>query len=219
MEIKRTANAGVLLRLDGKSVLLDGVCGQVKPYLATPEQLRKQLLDEKPDAVAFTHSHIDHYDPLFVSQYLQNSAGPILGPADIPYARQDRVQLGSVTITPVESHHLGKAQVIPHRSYVLQGSRCVWFMGDASPEHWLERADLPKPDVLIAPYCFATGHGWKVTKALSPNVVVLLHLPKRLEDCYGLWDAVEQTVGNDRIPMLIIPEMGERITLKLRQKC
>lgn len=214
MEIIRTANAGILLRLDGKAVLLDGVCGEVKPYLATPEHLRKRVLEEKPDAVAFTHSHIDHCDPLFVSAYLQNSAGPILGPADIPYTRQDAVRLGSVTVTPVESHHLGKTEAIPHRSYVIQGSRCVWFMGDASPEHWLERTDLPHPDVLIAPYGFATGHGWKVTKALSPAVVILQHLPKQSEDCYGLWNAVEQTVGNDQTPMLLIPQMGDRITLK-----
>lgn len=219
MEIKRTANAGVLLRLDGKSVLLDGVCGEVRPYPATPAYLRQQLLEEKPDAVAFTHSHMDHCDPLFVSQYLQNSAGPILGPADIPCSRQEAVRLADVTITPVQSHHLGKTEDIPHQSYVIQGSRCVWFMGDASPERWQERTDLPRPDVLIAPYAFATGHGWKVTKALSPAVVILLHLPKRSEDCYGLWNAVEQTVGSDQTPTLFIPDMGERITLKECQKC
>ena len=79
MEIIRTANAGILLRLDGKAVLLDGVCGEVKPYLATPEHLRKRVLEEKPDAVAFTHSHIDHCDPLFVSAYLQNPQVPFWG--------------------------------------------------------------------------------------------------------------------------------------------
>ena len=45
MELVRTANAGILLKLDGKTILLDGVCREVKPYPATPPKLREQLVD------------------------------------------------------------------------------------------------------------------------------------------------------------------------------
>lgn len=213
MEIKRTANAGVLLRLDGVTILLDGVCREVKPYPATPPELRQKLLADKPDVVAFTHGHADHYDPSFVSEYLQYPAGPVLGPADIPFSRENALQVGSVTITPVDSHHMGKVDPIGHRSYVIQGSKCVWFMGDASPLHWLERTDLPRPDVLMAPYGFAIGHGWDITKALNPGLVVLLHLPDRREDIYGLWDAVEHTTARQSHPMVLIPKLGETVRL------
>ena len=214
MQIRRTANAGVLLEMDGVSILLDGVCAEAKPYLVTPDAVRQQLLQQPPDAVAFTHTHTDHYDGLFVSDYLQKSAGPVLGPAELPYSLCETLCIGGVTIMPVQSQHLGRTDKTPHYSYVIKGSRCVWFMGDASVQHWLDRPDLPRPDVLIAPYGFAVGHGWKVTKALSPSVVVLLHLPLRTADPFGLWEAVEQTVGNDRIPQLLIPGLGETITLK-----
>lgn len=213
MEIKRTANAGVLLRLDGVTILLDGVCREVKPYPATPEHLRKQLLERCPDALVYTHSHADHYDSAFVSDYLQNAAGPVLGPADIPFSTQTGMQLGNVTITPVDSHHMGRAEPIGHRSYVIQGSSCIWFMGDASPLHWLERTDLPRPDVLLAPYGFAIGHGWDITKELNPAMVVLLHLPDRGEDPYGLWDAVEHTTSHPSHPIVLIPKLGETIRL------
>ena len=213
MEIKRTASAGVLLRLDGVTILMDGVCREVKPYPATPPEIRRDILQDKPDVVIFTHKHADHYDESFVSEYLQNAAGSLLGPADIPYCSTKRLRIGNLTITPVESHHMGKAEPMEHRSYVLQGSRCVWFMGDASPLHWLERTDLPRPDVLIAPYGFAIGHGWDVTRALDPAAVVLVHLPDRRSDIYGLWDAVEHTTAHKSHPVVLIPEMGETIRI------
>ena len=213
MEIKRTANAGVLLRLDGKKILLDGVSREVTPYPATPSELRAALLQDVPDVLVYTHKHDDHYEAAFVSEYLQKTAGPVLGPADIPFCSTESLRLGNVTITPVESHHMGKAEPMEHRSYIIQGSKCIWFMGDASPLHWLERTDLPRPDVLLAPYGFVIGHGWDITKALDPGVVVLLHLPPRKADIYGLWDAVEHATVHQSHPAVLIPGMGETVRL------
>lgn len=212
MEIRRTANAGVLLRLDGVKILLDGVCREVKPYPATPPQIREELLQEFPDVVAFTHAHEDHYDPAFVRAYLQKAAGPVLGPADIPFCSTEDLRIGDVTIQAVDSHHMGKAEPMGHRSYIIQGSRCIWFMGDASPLHWLEK-DLPRPDVLLAPYGFAIGRGWDISKALDPGAIVLLHLPDRRSDIYGLWDAVEHTAVHPAHPVVLIPQLGETIRL------
>ena len=213
MEIQRTANAGVLLRLDEITILLDGVCREVKPYPATPQVLRKALLQLPADVVAFTHAHEDHCDESFISDYLQTSAGPVLGPADIPNCSTESLRIGNVSVTPVESHHMGKTEPIGHRSYVIQGSKCIWFMGDTTPLHWLNRTDLPKPDVLIAPYGFAIGRGWEITKALNPGVLVLLHLPERKADPYDLWGSVERTVGKEKHPAVLVPCMGERIRL------
>lgn len=213
MEIKRTANAGVLLRLDDVTILLDGACREVKPYLATPPEIRSQLLRDAPDVVAFTHAHADHYDPTFVSEYLQNAAGPVLGPADMPCCSTERLRIGNVTITPVDSHHMGKAEPLAHRSYIIEGSKCIWFMGDASPLYWLERTDLPRPDVIMAPYGFAIAKGWDISKALDPGAIILLHLPDRRSDIYGLWDAVEHSTAHQSRPVVLIPEMGETLRL------
>ena len=212
MKIRRTANAGVLLWLDDVTILLDGVCREVKPYPATPPEIREQLLQQLPDAVVYTHAHDDHYDPAFAALYAEKTAGPVLGPADIPFSSQGQWKLKNVTITPVDSNHMGKTEPIGHRSYVIRGSKCVWFMGDASPLHWLEK-DLPKPDVLIAPYGFAMGKGWEIAKALQPATIVLLHLPERHDDIYGLWDAVEQATAGGPHPTVLIPYMGQTLRL------
>ena len=42
---------------------------------------------------------------------------------------------------------------------------------------------------------------------------MLLHLPERNSDPYGLWDAVEATAGQGSGPKLYIPAMGETITV------
>ena len=211
MEIKRTANAGVLLRLDGKSILLDGVCGEVKPYLATPAAERDALLKGAPDAVAFTHTHEDHYDAAFVSAYAKKAAGPILGPADIPFSTANTVKLGTVRITQIPTQHIGKTGALGHHSFIIEGSQCVWFVGDASPLQWKKLSNLPKPDVLIAPYAYAIGSGWQVSAQLGAGAVVLLHLPQRQNDPYGLWQAVEETTGKEGGPQLYIPDMGQTL--------
>ena len=209
MRIQRTANAGILLELDGKRILLDGVCEGFGAYLGTPEHLREVLHRQPPDALVYTHTHPDHYEELFVSHYLQNTAGPVLGPADIPCGETGAMQLGNVLITPVETRHIGRTNGCDHRSYVLQGSGCVWFMGDVSPLHWQKIANVPKPDVIVAPYGFLLAKGWEYCKATGAKAVVVLHLPLRENDPYNLWEQLEKTLSDHSGPEVYIPEVGE----------
>lgn len=210
MEIKRTANAGVLLVLDGVRILLDGVCQEVPPYMATTDRERAWLLDNPPDILAFTHDHPDHYDRSFVAQYFQRAAGPLMGPAESPFGSQPR-RLGAVKITPVQSRHIGQHEDLDHVSYIIEGSRCVWFTGDASPLQWKDREDLPRPDVLIGPFGYATCGGWDITCKLGPKALVLLHLPTRDNDPHKLWSQVEAAVEKGNGPAVYVPELEQRI--------
>ena len=213
MELRRTANAGVLLTLDGVSILMDGVCREVKPYPATPPEERARLENSFPDILAFTHTHKDHYDPGFAAAYLRQTNGVILGPEDIRGAVRGRAEVGGVSVTVLPSRHIGAAgRTVPHVSFVVEGSKCVWFLGDSSPLLWKGRENLPRPDVLIVPYAYAnTPSGWAATKLLQPQKIVLLHMPKREEDTVGLWNAVEDTVGIPWPENFFIPEMGETL--------
>ena len=207
MKITRTANAGVLLELDGTRILLDGVCREVIPYPATPDSIKTELCNNYPDLVAVTHCHEDHCDPAFEAAYQAATGRRVL---DASYAGKT-VKCGSVRVTAVPSRHMGRADCA-HTSYILEGSRCVWFLGDAAPSQWKNRQDLPKPDVLICPFAYAaTDVAWRITQSFAPKTVVLLHLPEREKDCYGLWDAVEQTVAKDCQAQLLIPDMGQTV--------
>lgn len=211
MQLRRTANAGVLLRLDGVNILLDGVCREVKPYPATPPEVKAELTDHFPDAAAFTHSHKDHYDPAYATAFAQ-AGGVIFGPESC-HGKMEPGTVGTVKITPIPSRHIGIAgKTVTHASFVLEGSRCVWFLGDAAPTQWRGKEDLPKPDVLIVPYAYATTPAaWALTQSLGAKTVVMLHLPERELDDIGLWNAIEATVGEDSA--MLFPKMDETITI------
>ena len=211
MEIQRTANAGVLLKLDGVSILLDGLADGIEGYLPTPPAIAQELLDNPPDVLAFTHYHADHCSEALLLPYRKQNLRPILGPESL---RLGKVRVGEVTITVVPSRHLGNAeQGLEHVSYIIEGSQCVWFTGDAAPLQWKTRTDLPRPDVLIAPFAYGNAKSpWELVKSITEKMV-LLHLPHRQMDEYGLWDAVERTTADRQNVSLWVPEIGERIVI------
>ncbi len=196
--------------MDGVSILLDGLCDRVGEYLPTTEDLAEQLLSNPPDILAFTHYHADHCSEALLLPYRKQNLRPILGPESLHLGA---TKIGEVTITPVSSRHLGKIEPnLQHVSYIVQGTKCVWFVGDAAPLQWKNRTDLPKPDVLIAPYAYGnTESAWNLSCGLAKQVV-LVHLPPREADAYGLWSVVEKTTKNREDIALWIPQLGETIS-------
>ncbi len=211
MEIQRTANAGVLLKLDGVSILLDGLADRIEGYLPTPPAIAQELLDNPPVVLAFTHYHADQCSEALLLPYRKQNLRPILGPESL---RLGKVRVGEVTITVVPSRHLGNAEPgLEHVSFIIEGSQCVWFTGDAAPLQWKTRTDLPRPDVLIAPFAYANSKSpWELVKSITDNMV-LLHLPPRQMDEYGLWNAVERTTADRQNVSLWIPEIGESVVV------
>ena len=203
MIIQRTANAGILLTLDGVTILLDGVCPDANGYPGTPDPLRKELESNLPDIYAYTHIHADHYDPVFAAHYRQ-AGGVIIGP------QGSSVTVKGVTVTCVPNRHLGKADC-EHCGFVVKGSQCLWFFGDSSPVKWKNREDLPRPDVVAGPYAYAIASGWQITQSLGAQKVIILHLPPKGNDPYGLWPAVMENVKN--IPNVHIPDIGEVVLI------
>lgn len=204
--IKRTANAGVLLELDGKKILLDGVSRQTGSFLQTPGHIKDELQNSYPDLVAVTHRHQDHCDPEFEELYTETTGRRVIGPNE----RGRKIHCGDVTIWVESSRHIGRHDC-RHVSFILEGSCCVWFVGDASPNQWHRRADLPKPDVLIVPFAYCvTASAWRQTCQLGAKSVVLIHMPNQDNDPLGIWQAVGETVGSSEI---FIPQMEEFVKI------
>ena len=214
MEILRTANAGVLLNLDGIRILLDGFCDGFGPYLATPLAIREELLKDAPDLLAFTHAHEDHFSEALVSQYRNQTLRPILGPENLPFRTTSKgVAIGGVSIQPVKSRHIGKEyQNTPHVSYAIRGSKSIWFLGDAAPSQWSDTKE--RADVAIVPFAYALSESaWKMTCSLA-EMVVLVHMPLREHDPDGLWSQVERITDGTLPGKLLIPAIGEHLILK-----
>lgn len=205
MEITRTSNAGVLLKLDGVSILLDGVCNELYPYSGTPADIRNKLVSNFPDVLAFTHKHKDHYDEDYAKLYNKMTLRPVLGPE-----LSSVYKSANVEIKPLFTRHIGKYD-IPHVSFAVTGSNCtVLFTGDASPLVWKKLSVFPSPDVVIAPYAYAsTVSSWQITEKFGSKAVILLHFPQKENDEYNLRLAVDE-ITNDK-DFVYIPEIGENI--------
>ena len=218
----RTANAGGLLELDGRRLLLDGICGALDPYLPTPPAILDWLTGQPVDLAAFTHGHPDHFREAGVHRGLAVWGDiPVLGTRDIAEALSPRpvtagagASVGPVAVTPIPSRHIGAAyRSTEHRSLLVEGSRRCLFLGDAAPARW--EARCRQPDILFAPFVYAaTDAGWRIVEHLSPGRLVLLHLPARGNDPEGLWPAVEGVLSRHRDIPVDIPEMGETLTIE-----
>lgn len=214
MEIVRTANAGVLLTLDDVKILLDGVCREVSPYLATPPALKEKLSRQWPNAVLFTHCHEDHFDPSYAQDYSKATGRPVYGTSQMPGTVQtDRITAGNVRITAVPTRHMGHyGKTTEHRSFAVEGSRTVWFLGDASPSELKQFSAFSKPDVLMVPYPYvSTPPALKLLEDL-PCKILLLHLPARENDPESIRQAAAS--GMEQLKTrLYAPEMGETLNL------
>jgi L-ascorbate metabolism protein UlaG (beta-lactamase superfamily) len=207
LKITRTANAGVLLETDGVSILLDGVCGHIPPYFATDDIMRQYLIENPPDVLAFTHKHIDHYDMDYINYYEDNKFGQVMLP-EYPH----QVTLNGTTVCPVITRHIGKTDV-EHCSYIIDSDIRVWFMGDATPLSLKNFHRYPKPDLLIVPFAYAlSDYSWKSTKSICARKIILLHMPDKNKDDYGIWDTVDNVTKSDEC--LLIPELREQVIIK-----
>ena len=192
MKILRTANAGVLITLDDVRILLDGVCGDLPPYLTTPDDIKLELCKNIPDVVAYTHFHTDHFDNEFA----------------LLYAIQT---VGNVKISSVETRHIGKTDV-KHISFIIKGSKTVWFMGDASPLNLKNMCDTEKPDILLAPFSyFNSPSSLRLVKNLGASKIYVLHLPCENNDEYNLVQTVRENIKNE--PNIQIINLGETVIL------
>ncbi len=205
MKITRTANAGVLLEMDNIRILIDGVCREYPPYLGTPDYIRGELLDNPPDVMLCTHYHYDHFDDEFALDYKNKTLRSHYGPE---FAIKGK--LGSVVIEAVPTSHIGKSSV-NHLSFIIQGSRTVYFMGDASPSELKKFEDYPRPDVMIVPYAYVlTNSAWRRLRELCQGDVILVHMPLKENDPHKLWENVCKVVGDKE---LLMPNLGDCIEL------
>ena len=188
--------------MDGMSILLDGVCKKIAPYEETPMSIRKELEGNFPDIVAFTHIHGDHFDRGYAELYEKETLRSALGPESFVFKNF------GVTLTGIPTRHIGKFD-IRHISIIIEGSKTIWFMGDASPSEWKNKESLKKPDVVIVPFAYAnTETAWKITKSLGAETIILTHMPEREKDSFGIWEAVESVIGNEKV---LIPQIGETV--------
>ena len=83
-KVTYVSNAGVLLEIAGKKILIDSLCDSVMPiYKNTPKEIKEQILCGLPpfdniDIMLVSHHHSDHFEPKSVAEFLQRNRRAIL---------------------------------------------------------------------------------------------------------------------------------------------
>lgn len=207
MNIKQTSNAGFLLSLDNTDILLDGVGERIAPYFETPIYIREELLATPLDALVFTHYHGDHFDKSFAEAYKNREFGSVFCGPEL----STPLVVKNLEIVPIKTRHIGKF-VIDHSSYLIKGSKTVLFLGDASPNEFKNREDLPKIDLAIAPFAYAlTDAAISITNSLGAKNVIITHLPEQSLDEFRIRETVTKAVEQNSNWQT--SEIGQSITI------
>ena len=152
MEIQRTANAGVLLKLDGVSILLDGLSDRIEPYVETPAAMAKALQKDPPDLLVFTHNHGDHSGGLrpIIEAYPNAtilSRSPKLAENYADYKVQaledgDKV-LDVLEIVTIPGHTKDSAAILDTRTKTLISGDCLQLYGIFGSDDWASNINYP----------------------------------------------------------------------------
>ena len=78
------SNAGVLLQMNDKKILIDGLCNSdIAMYKGTPQQIYQQVIQSVPpfdniNLMLITHHHSDHFDVDLTCDFLRNSQNTVV---------------------------------------------------------------------------------------------------------------------------------------------
>jgi len=82
--ITYVSNAGVLININDKKILIDGLCtSKVRSYKSTPLEIREKIINGVPpfdniDIMLITHQHSDHFDANLVCSFLEQSSDTVV---------------------------------------------------------------------------------------------------------------------------------------------
>ncbi len=82
--ITYVSNAGVLINIDDKKILIDGLCNSKVPmYKNTPVEIGEKLIKgvspfDNIDIILVTHNHSDHFDANLVASFLSQNPNTVI---------------------------------------------------------------------------------------------------------------------------------------------
>lgn len=155
------ANAGVLLRINDKKILIDGLCSpDIAMYKTTSPQMYQQIVQgippfDKISIMLITHHHNDHFDANRTSEFIKYNPGTVvistnevitriknklLNPEDYnlftlnpTLHSSERINVEGMNIEAFSMRHDGKQyDSINNFAYLIKDTFNILHVGDAS---------------------------------------------------------------------------------------
>ncbi|MDL2237906.1 MBL fold metallo-hydrolase [Christensenellaceae bacterium OttesenSCG-928-K19] len=216
--VRLIANAGVLIRFQGVSILIDVLHTQRTKKFSTPDYtlLRKVVTGReefaKIDFLLVTHDHIDHNDDATLQQYIERHPETTVvtptkasGQAVHTLAQDSQeFQFGKVSIKCRRLAHSGeKYQSFVNYGYLIEiNGKTMLFLGDSMEDRQGIDALVAGAHINIAFLNFplvTLSRGRKlVNEVIRPDEIVVFHLPFEQDDKEGYLNATRRTLEREK---------------------
>ena len=222
MQVTWLGQAGLLLEKNGFQIIID-------PYLSdsvakiNPKNYRRvpveeRFFDIRPDALIFTHNHLDHYDPETVEKYLSRYSDLlILSPQSVweevrkfggsnnyvLFNRHTRWTENGITFTAVKAEH---SDMFAIGVIIDDGERKYYITGDTLYNEEIF-GDIPHD--IYALFLPVNGVGNNMNMTDAARFAKQVNAIKTVPLHFGLFDNLDVT--NFDHPNTIIPKFYETI--------
>jgi L-ascorbate metabolism protein UlaG (beta-lactamase superfamily) len=156
------ANAGVLINMNGKKILIDGLNNANHAlYKSTPIEISEQIIGGIPpfdniDVMLITHNHSDHFDVEGVTRFLEkNSDTFVISTHEIistirnhisyieetrliglqpKFKYEERIQIKGIDIVAISLVHDGSEYAeVSNLAFLIDSTKKVLHLGDGAP--------------------------------------------------------------------------------------
>lgn len=160
--ITYVCNAGILINIDDKKILIDGLCNSKVPmYKSTPAEISEKLINgvspfDNIDIILVTHNHSDHFDANLVASFLSQNPNTVTVSnssviSDIKNCNfsinndnliklepdlncSERIKVKGVEILPISMIHEGEGmEDVNNLAFIIDYGTKVLHLGDAAP--------------------------------------------------------------------------------------
>lgn len=216
--ITLTANAGCILKIKNRCILLDALHNEKTMDFSTlscemTERVFDLLRNNPPEFIAVTHRHPDHYSKPLIGRAM----------AEFPKARLIMPQKSETVYGPdwellcVPLKHMGSDE---YNSGFLLKTRSISIFtagdGDMKDAEVRKFCGGLRPDLALLNFPWLTTKaGREALKDLQPRELVLLHMPLEEDDRWGYNKAAKAAVEKYRPNTVLLNRFLQTVEFSL----
>ncbi len=222
-QVTLLANAGIMLRMNGKTIMIDALHDrETPPFSSTPQEVLRRVMRKEPpferiDISITTHRHPDHYSQALTQQmYATHQETQFVLPKGtlVPGARvsilrsgEDRLSFGGVNLYAYQMTHEGAEYAhVKNYGFVIEyeGSKVI-VLGDAGFTEISDFLADQNPDALFVNFPFFTlVRGRQALAQVQTKKLFAYHLPFAQQDVTKYQDALRKTIEREKINATVL---------------